>query len=120
MTGVEILNQFEVITKTVFSWKSAWIGFAISAVATILIILMVIASDFDWSCFGWSCLIFIPIVGIIIGLFSGFLIGPTPIEYETHYEVIITEEVSMKEFMDKYEILDTHGSIYTVREKGTN
>lgn len=120
MTGVEILNQWEVVTDTVFSWKSAWIGFAFGAVAAILISLLVMLDDFDWSCFGWMCLITIPILGIIIGLFSGFLIAPTPIEYETRYEVSITEEVNMKEFMDKYEILDTRGSIYTVREKETN
>lgn len=120
MTGVEILNQWEVVTDTIFSWKSAWIGVLLGALAALLIIAMVIGSDWDWSCFGWMCLIFIPIVGIICGLFSGFLIGPTPVEYETHYEVSITEEINMKEFMDKYEILDTRGSIYTVREKETN
>ena len=120
MTGVEILNQFEVITKTVFSWKSAGIGALLGALFALLIIVMVMASDFDWSGFGWMCLIFIPIVAIIAGLFSGFLIGPTPVEYETHYEVSINEEVNMKEFMDKYEILDTRGNIYTVREKNTD
>lgn len=117
MDGVTILNQFEVVTKTVFSWKSFWIGALLGALFTLLIIVMIMASDFDWSCFGWICLIFIPIVATIVGLFSGFLIGPTPVEYETHYEVSINEEVNMQEFMDKYEIIETRGSIYTVREK---
>lgn len=120
MSGVEILNQFEVVTKTVFSWKSFWIGAILGAALAIVIILLVTASDFDWSTFGIMCAIFIPIVGILFALFAGFLIAPTPVEYETHYEVSITEEVNMKEFMDKYEILETRGSIYTVREKETN
>ena len=117
MTGVEILNQFEVVTKTVFSWKSFWIGAILGAFLAIIVIVCVMASDFDWSDFGLMCAIFIPIVGIAFALFAGFLIGPTPTEYETHYEVSINEEVNMKEFMDKYEIVETRGSIYTVKEK---
>ena len=26
MDGVTILNEFEVVTKTIFSWESFWIG----------------------------------------------------------------------------------------------
>ena len=36
---------------------------------------------------------------------------------ETKYEVIVSEGVDFVEFMDKYEILDQEGKIYTVREK---
>lgn len=41
-------------------------------------------------------------------------------EYETgeyHYKVTIDDSVSMNEFLDKYEILDQEGKIYTVRER---
>ena len=117
MEGVQILNQFEVVTKTIFSWKSFWIGAIIGAAVAVTIILLVMISDFDWSTFGIMCAVFIPIVSIILALFAGFLIGPTPTEYETHYEVSINENVSMQEFMDKYEIIETRGSIYTIREK---
>lgn len=117
MNGVQILNQFEVVTKTIFSWKSFWIGAIIGAGIAVTIILLVMLGDFDWSSFGLICAIFVPIVSILFALFSGFLIAPTPVEYETHYEVSINEEVNMKEFMDKYEILETRGSIYTVKEK---
>ena len=33
------------------------------------------------------------------------------------YKVTIDETVSMVEFMDKYEIIDQEGKIYTVRER---
>ena len=56
-------------------------------------------------------------LGLLFGLLGGSVIFPEPIEYETHYEVSINEEVNMQEFMDKYEIIETRGSIYTVREK---
>ena len=42
---------------------------------------------------------------------------PKPVEYETHYEVSIDETVNLQEFMEKYEIIETRGLIYTVREK---
>ena len=42
---------------------------------------------------------------------------PEPVEYETHYEVSIDETVNMQEFMDKYELIETRASIYTVKEK---
>ena len=88
MDGVSILNEFEVVTKTVFSWESFWWGALIGA-----------------------------IFGLFFGLLGGFVLKPKPVEYETRYEVSINEEVNMQEFMDKYEIIETRGSIYTVREK---
>ena len=117
MEGVTILNEIEVVTKTILSWESFWTGAILGAAFAILVIVLVIASDWDWSCFGLVCGIFIPIVSILSALFAGFLIAPTPVEYEPHYEVSINEEVNMQEFMDKYEIIETRGSIYTVREK---
>lgn len=39
-----------------------------------------------------------------------------PTEYNT-YKVTISENVSMTEFYEKYEILDVDGQIYTVRER---
>ena len=39
-------------------------------------------------------------------------------EYATEYKVTIDDSVSMNEFMDKYEIINQEGKIYTVREKG--
>ena len=65
------------------------------------------------------------IAGILAGLIMAGICAPligglalaTPVEYETHYKVTIDDSVSMSEFMDKYEILDQEGKIYTVREK---
>lgn len=41
-----------------------------------------------------------------------------PTEYNT-YKVTISENVSMTEFYEKYEIIDTDGEIFTVRERET-
>lgn len=60
-------------------------------------------------------------VGLLIGMFAGFLfsivIGIAEIEYYPTYKVTISDEVSMNEFMDKYEILSQDGKIYTVKER---
>ena len=64
------------------------------------------------------------IIGLFIGLCAGLLasvvVGVAEIEYYPTYKVIISDEVSMNEFMDKYEILSQDGKIYTVKEKTTD
>ena len=37
--------------------------------------------------------------------------------YETHYQAIIDDSVSMNDFLDKYEIIDTEGKILIIRER---
>lgn len=117
MTGVEILNQFEVVIDTAFSWKSFWIGLAIGAVVGLATAFVFGCSEGEWEAFAVGCAIFIPIIGLFCALLGGGVLAKEPVEYETRYEVSINEEVSMQEFMDRYEIVETRGSIYTVREK---
>ncbi len=59
-------------------------------------------------------------IGILVGFLSGVVIGVAEIEYYPTYKVIISDEVSMNEFMDKYEILNQDGKIYTVKERTPN
>ena len=63
-------------------------------------------------------------IGLAIGLFAGFflsvIVGIVEIEYYPTYKVIISDEVSMNEFMDRYEILNQDGKIYTVKERTPN
>jgi hypothetical protein len=117
MEGVQILNQFEVITKTIFNWSAFWvgalIGLGIALVAGIIFGLL----ENDWCAFLTMFVATGVLALILIGPFAGHLIDPTPTAYETHYEVSINDEVNMKDFMDKYEIIETRGAIYTVREK---
>lgn len=117
MNGVNILNSYEVAAEHTFSWESFWISFIVMAAVCAFIALMVCLEDFDWRCYGTICAIMCPILGTAIGLLFGFIAMPKVTAYETHYEVSINEEVSMQEFMQKYEILEQRGDIYTVREK---
>jgi hypothetical protein len=117
MDGVTILNQFEVVTKTVFSWESFWCSAFIGVGAGLIAAILFGLFEQEWLAFLVGLVVYCTIFGSFVGLLGGFVVNPEPVEYETHYEVSIDETVNMQEFMDKYEIIDTRGSIYTVREK---
>lgn len=119
MEGIQILNQFEVVTKTQFSWDSFWTGAIIGFLIALFAVIMVVCTskDGDWSVFLIAVGIFGILSAVLTGLLWGGCIDATPVAWETRYEVTISSEVSMAEFMDKYEILETRGSIYTIREK---
>lgn len=64
--------------------------------------------------------VFINIIySLIFGVITGALIGmiiQKPIAYETQYKVTISEEVALKDFYDKYKIIEQDGKIFTIRE----
>lgn len=60
-------------------------------------------------------------VGMVIALALAALISEVsetgaPTEFETQYKVTISDEVSMNEFLERYEIVDQDGKIFIVRE----
>ena len=117
MQGVNILNEFEVVTEYTFNWKSFWIGLLIGAIIGLICAFILGFHEADWGAFGVGCALFIPILSILVALLGAWVLVPKPSVWETHYEVSIPEEVNMVEFMETYEIVETRGSIYTVREK---
>lgn len=60
------------------------------------------------------------LIGMFVGLVVEFIVGIAGIEYYPTYKVTITEEVKMTDFMNRYEILEQEGSIYTVKEREGN
>lgn len=57
----------------------------------------------------------VSVVITIIYLVSGVIYCYTHLH--SHYEVIISEDVNFKEFLDTYNIIDTRGKIYIIEEK---
>lgn len=115
MSGVEVLHSSEVFVSSGFNGESFLITFimciVIGLILGVTIGLMVL--DEAWMVYG-------TLTGIIFGLVFGTVassIRSTPEEYETHYKVLISDEVSMNEFLEKYEVIDQEGRIYTVKEK---
>lgn len=116
MTGVDILAIEEVAVEWAVNWTGFWITFAVVTCIALGYSIYGVASE------GYS-LPFIPLmttVFMLIGAMFGVLIGywfRTPTKYEPRYKVTISDEVTMTEFLEKYEIIETEGKIYTVREK---
>lgn len=117
MEGVQILNQFEVATKTVFSEESFWWGALIGAGIGLFMAIIFGLSEMDWLAFFTGLVVFCTFLALLVGILGGLVLKPNLVDYETHYEVSVDENVNMKDFMDKYEILETRGAIYTVKEK---
>jgi hypothetical protein len=115
MTGVEILAVQEVVTAYAFNWTAFWI--TASIVFGLLLATGLVSSIVQDY---WGILIFCIVLAIFLTGLFGLLIGEVlakPTEYETQYKVIISDEVPMNDFLDKYEIVDQDGKIYTVRER---
>ncbi len=114
MTGVEILASQEVAVTFGFNVSVFWLMFSIVAVVTTLCI-----GIGNWNELGGFSFAVGAVAGILVGLLFGWLLARNtlPLEYETQYKVTIDDSVSMNEFLDKYEIIDQEGKIYTVKER---
>lgn len=118
MNGVEILNVTEhAIMERAWSW-TVFFGLFIG-VFCFCVLLGVIQGFVNCDV---KCGI---IVGVIVGLIVASIAAPvvTAVCYqkevgkEYHYKVTIDDSVSTNEFLNKYEILDQEGKIYTVKER---
>jgi predicted ABC-type sugar transport system permease subunit len=114
MTGVEILATEEVVIATAFNWVAFCLSICFFlGVAGIVSVFVLYNPDTETV-----------VLSLALGLVFGVLIGAlcainsaSPTEYETQYKVTISDEVSMNEFLEHYEIIDQEGKIFTVREK---
>ena len=110
MNGVEILSSETIYNTYLPEWCIA-IGFMLM----IAFVVLLAASLAD----GKTILSLIFIV-LMIGSFSVMIFSDTENKTDINYieyKVTIDDSVSMNEFLDKYEIIDQEGKIYTVKER---
>ena len=113
MTGVEILAAKEVVVSSTFNWTVCLIAFFLTFAIAVGVAILMFVYSFD-ACDIAVCVF----AGVLGGCFVGGLFGSSICvekQYETQYKVIISDEVSMNEFLSKYEIISQEGRIYTVR-----
>lgn len=110
MSGVTILNSYEYLTNinTIFGSIVLFIGFLVASIATFITLFRYIS-----RCSWVEYVILIVLVALTITV--GCLIPEK--KYETQYQVMVDDSVSMNEFQNKYEIIKVEGKIYTVRDR---
>ena len=115
MTGVEILATQEVATVFGMNWNALLFTVAICGFFGAFLFGFCLIGLWNW----WKR----ALCGFGVALVLTLLIGGAayqndkPLEYETQYKVTISDEVSMNDFLDRYEIVSQEGKIYTVRER---
>ena len=113
MTGVEILNKYPVYTT------QPWV-FVVLILAAIGAIIFFSSTNNCASDTGeWICLICTILCILTLVVFCILTVFTDCFEECSHieYKVTIDDSVSMNEFLDKYEIIDQEGKIYTVKER---
>ena len=106
MEGITILNSEVVMVP---HWGP--IVVLILGVISVLVLLFLALLGFDHDTMITASIISASMV--LIGALSLIIVQ---VPYYTSYEVILEDSVSMNEFLNKYEILDQRGQIYTVKE----
>lgn len=111
MEGVEILAVGQIGVGSSFNWLMAIIAGLILG-----------AAAFAFGLGHDNCIAGI-VMGLLFGIFAGVIVGVAegiPTHYVPTYKVVISDEVSMNEFIERYEILEQDGKIYTVKERTPN
>lgn len=101
MTGINILAEYTAGGTPVA-------GAVI--VLGLIIFIVGIAWEWDDDVTGVGGLLFV--ISLVLLLIAIFNAEPE----HTRYKVTISDEVNLVEFLERYEILDTEGEIYTIRE----
>ena len=113
MTGVEILAIEEAVVSNEFNYRL--FGFLLTISIAVIVIIYLAA-------FGTERFIDnIEFLGIALAIVIGICVltgwATAKSQYETQYKVSVSDEVSMNEFLEQYEIIEQQGKIYTVRER---
>jgi hypothetical protein len=119
MQGIEFLTSTQVATEWAFNWTVFWWVLGVIFGVCLIISIYYVVSD---QC-EWGIIPLLSFLGIMIGSLVGILFGKSdaePIAYETHYKVTISEEVSLKDFYECYDVVEQDGKIFTIREKDNN
>ena len=116
MDGVEILSEQIVYITEYQSWVF-WLIVGICAVIGFVIGGTLGGDGFD---FGDAFILLIPFIllGLLFGCI-GLIATSKPTEEVLYIEqkVTVSDEVSMNEFYEKYNVIEQEGKIYTVRER---
>ena len=114
-----LLNTKETLEHVKFDWYFAgglasWIAVIITAILVMIAVISIIygIKEYDEGATAFG----IVIIGIAI-LITVFTLGHEVNKTYPQYQVTITEKTNMKEFYEKYDIVNQDGLIFTIRDK---
>lgn len=111
MNGITILNTI-VNPITAFQWT----GSAVIVLLTVIVITLIIL----WMAWQSGVLPEISPLFVLLWFFGAvfiFAAGDTQVDSYLTYEVTVSEEVSLAEFNEQYEIIKQRGQIFEVKER---
>ena len=117
INGLELLSETEISTATALNPFAFWAFIIIFFTAAVTFCCVELKPRTVGE---WTGSIVITILITLLGWAFGYIIGMStgePTDYETHYKVLISDEVSMNEFYNKYEIIEQDGKIFEIKEK---
>lgn len=110
-SGVRMIEGIEILSQSVCAGTNETALLLCTLICIILGLILDLCNDLSDGILG-------AIAGFLVGIFAYAIIFQCifPDKF-IKYKVTISEEVSMTEFYEKYEIIDVDGAIYTIREK---
>ena len=116
LEGIEILNQVEIMESPMWIAIVGLVCLVLIFVGIVIFIVNVFTDFLDDKWWITMLIIVLSYAGILLmsNLDKNLLTEPTG-QYK--YQVTIDDDVSMTEFLEKYEIIEVNGKIYTIREK---
>ena len=114
-----LLNTKETLEHVKFEWYFAngpisWIAIIIT---TVLVIVGVISIIYGIQEYEEGAVVFgIVMIGIAI-IITTFTLMHEETKTYPQYQVTITEQTNMKEFYEKYDVINQDGLIFTIRDK---
>ena len=113
LDGITVLSE-EVVTKNWLNTEIFGIVFIIGLFISVIISTIIVYTDggLDGAALGFVTELF---ATLLFGLLFAVIFAKQ--ESYTAYKVLISEQVSYTEFIEKYEILDVDDLIYTIRER---
>lgn len=116
MQGVTILSE-QAVYEVDCLW---WLFFLFLGIGFVTGLIVAIK---EWIHFGLNAdILWLMLVSTLIGAYFGAL-GVIFSEHETdvvdhiEYKVTVSDDVDFNEFMSKYEVIDTEGLIYIIKER---
>jgi hypothetical protein len=117
MEGIEILAIEEVAVAWGFNWGVFVFMFVITGTLLAMLGWLLGEELFNSTLATAICITVAIVLAMLLGCAAAEDDQGIPTKYETHYKVTISDEVPMNEFLERYEIIDQDGKIYTVRER---